>query len=106
MEVSSKNPKTKEATVLLHSGWERGPALRILLASFKLHVHDWTKTCAKDRSSMSTEKRDAAPALFRLDPFGTFADKGQELRDLRVAKPWDADADQIPNARQIAKIDT
>ena len=99
------HPKTKEATVLLHSGWERGPALRIL-ASFKLHVHDWTKTYVKDRSSMSTEKRETAPTLFRLDPFGTFADKGQELRDLRVAHPRDADADEIPNARQIAKIAT
>ena len=48
---------------LLHSGWERGPALRTL-ASFKLHVHDWTKTHVKDRSSMSTEKRDTAPTLF------------------------------------------
>ena len=99
------NPKTKEVTVLLHSGWERGPALRIL-ASFKLHVHDWTKTYVKDRNSIDKEKRDIAPTLFRLDPFGNFVVKGQELRDLRVANHADADADQIPNARQLTKIET
>ena len=99
------HPKTKEATVLLHSGWERGPVLHIL-ASFKLHVHDWTKTYVKDRSSMSTEKRDTTPTLFRLDPFGTFAEKGQEFRDLRVDNHADADSNQTPNARQLAKIET
>ena len=99
------HPKTKERTKLLDFNCERDPTLRIL-ESLQNYTFEWTKKVVKTRNSLDASvDTDRAPTMFRLDPFGQLADRGQQLRDTRNDHRDDGDfQDDSANARQKTMI--
>ena len=56
-------------------------------------MFDNTLVLVKTRSSLTSDDAKSAPVLFRLDPHGKFAQRGVELRALRLANTGDRDHD-------------
>ncbi len=85
----TSNKTTNKQQELLHFGWQRNSAQRIL-ESLELHSYEWTVKAIKTRECLDKQdRRDIAVSTFAMSRNKDLLPVALELRDLDPTRPED-----------------
>ena len=98
------NKSTNKQQELLHFGWQRNSAQRIL-ESLELHSYEWTVRAIKTRECLDKQdRRDIAVSTFAMSRNKDLLPIALELRDLDLTRPEDDTAALRAIARDNTRL--